>query len=79
MSDWQIELTPQQVRAIYLAGMARGEREATAFEWGRNADGDRFDDLREVLLFDRQSGVVAELDQDEREDWWLKFREAMGA
>lgn len=79
MNDWQLELTPQQVRAIYFAGIMRGEREAWAYDWGQSADGDRFDELRVLLLFDRENGVVAELDQNERAEWWEAFRAAMGA
>jgi hypothetical protein len=72
-----LELTPKQIEAIFDAGRERGSDEATAYDWGQRASGERLDGLRDLLLYDRQNGVVTELEMEERDEWWAAFLTAL--
>ena len=43
-------LTMDQIKAIFDAGRDRGSDEATAYDWGSNATGKRYDNLVEVMF-----------------------------
>ncbi len=68
-----IELTPNQIAAIYNAGRARGLDEANVDE-GSALSGDRYNKLRDLFLFDRENGLVAELHRKEKDEWWIWFK-----
>lgn len=72
-----IELTPKQIEAIFDAGRERGSDEATAYDWGSKARGERLDGLRDLFLYDRRNGVVADLESDEKDEWWAAFVAAL--
>ncbi len=69
-----LTLTAKQVRAIYDAGRKRGNDEAVSYEWGTRPQGDRYDDLRDELVW------RDDLKSDEARDaWWKAFMEASDA
>ncbi len=72
-----IELTPKQIEAIFDAGRERGSDEATAYDWGERASGERLDRLRELFFYDRNLGVVNELEDAEQDEWWAAFVAAL--
>ena len=72
-----LELTPKQIKAIFDAGRTRGSDEATAYDWGSHPSGETLDRLRDLFLYDRTDGVVAELDSDEKDEWWAAFVAAL--
>lgn len=37
------EFVIEDIKAIFEAGIRRGQEEATAFEWGSNSSGNKFD------------------------------------
>ncbi len=43
-------LTMDQIKAIFDAGRHRGSDEATAYDWGSNATGKRYDNLVDVMF-----------------------------
>ena len=72
-----LELTPRQIKAIFDAGCTRGSDEATAYDLGSHTSGEYLDRLRDLFLHDRTDGVVAELDSDEKYEWWAAFVAAL--
>lgn len=71
----QFIMTPQHVRDIYMAGVRRGNDEASAYEHGARASGDVLDNLEETLLYDL--GFHDRLDYDEKRAWWDRFKAAL--
>jgi hypothetical protein len=45
----QFTFTIEQIREIYEAGVRRGSDEATSYDWGVSPDGNKFDELVEVM------------------------------
>lgn len=45
----QFNLTMDQIKEIYEAGIRRGNEEATAHEWGSSPSGTKFGELEDTL------------------------------
>ena len=54
----QFNLTLDQIKEIYEAGIRRGNDEATAHEWGSRPSGSQFDELEEAMHDILNQGVV---------------------
>lgn len=72
-----IELTPKQIEAIFDAGRERGLDETIPYDWGSHARGEKLDLLRNLFFYDKRNGVVVELEDDERDEWWAAFVAAL--
>lgn len=71
--ETKLTLTPKQVRAIYDAGIKRGEDCATAYEWGSRPTGGQFDELEAAMLWDGDFDGIAPDDYDEKKAWWKAY------
>jgi hypothetical protein len=45
----QFTLTMDQIKTIYEAGIRRGADEGTAYEWGGQTSGGKFDELTDTM------------------------------
>lgn len=45
----QFNLTMDQIKEIYEAGIRRGNDEATAHDWGTSPSGSKFDELESAM------------------------------
>jgi hypothetical protein len=76
MSDVKYELTAEQIKDIYRAGIREGNDEATSFECGSSRFVSTYDYLEEVLIYDLK--ICGDIDYDQKAPWWKSFKEQAG-
>lgn len=75
----ELTFTPNQILEIYEAGIIQGKEEATSWEWGCPPSGNKWDDLEDVLVWNKYSTAIQtnDMEYDTKKQWWSDFKSEM--
>jgi len=64
-------LTAAQIIDIYNSGIERGNDEASAYEWGCSPRTQKYDYLRDCLIYDIK--LCGDIEYEQKDQWFKDF------